>query len=1059
MKTPCWQIDEKLDFTWERELVFLDLSEGQAESGAPEALSDGERLYACQFDPEKQALAVCLDLHPGQKLELRPAAEPAPETGLQIEELPGVYCVRNRHLAVNLAAAAIVRDGGEDWLLDGPIVSVTGPDGVPRGASRIRLRKSSFFAHDRDSIARTNPARVNADEAAPAVAIELLAAGPVFARYRYTLTHPAGPEYCFTATIYAEYPVICLAEQCGLGRDGYLEILVSENFGCDHYFSGGIDRERAELVPLPPAAYRIGSLSPHHTACQAAYPWLGFVRSERPQGSFRGITATQSEPYRAAWVFTGHKPWDWDYPAEVTPQFYCQAGGKVSIQAPLRRGKRDWLWFVTDRDVLRREHKFACGGGTRQVSPFAVWHRKFNDLPLDWVRRLDLDSGGLTPGATSQAVLTPAELEARRQGIFKELASTLTPEISGNGLSELYARLVLNGDREAAVELGRQVKDWAEQRLALFLNSGFLSDQASAVAMRMAGPAAVYYEACVAADVFTPEEQERLKRALLLLAYATEADAIFPSHHNYQPPQHPRSVRNWAIQELYSDVLGTPNFQTDVYYNLGLFGAVFSKHPEAEKWLEGAAKQLDEQLDHHFHPGGVYEEALNYFTHLFHNLLSLASVLRRHGSRDFYADARFQAAMNTLVDYLGAPRQPTLEHILEPEKASGKAASRQRYWPAIGDTGHQCLEMPLTALIGHAAWEVREHNPELSNKLLAAWNECGKPFLGVHPPKFEFLYFQQLDPQPPKLELKSRHFVNTGVMLRADFGLESETSIFLRSGRATHHWGFEHGHFTMSTRGSQLIPDMGYHFEAEPGGKNAYAGASWLHSGLTFGPFDSGYTGMERRRSERKIVLGEDFDYVEVDIAINNVRPGSWRNVQPIEPVEYSRHFLFAHNRYIFVWDRVEHSIYPSQLRIPCLARSLSIEGQQLRFAGLDDVDLLVTIIQPEPAEVAEGLVNPLRYALLAQDCELDYVWVCQPLGAGETAFSITATPNVVCIAGRDLHGAEFQDWIVFAGGDAGAEVVIDHRSYYLDGRFAVVSADANGRETRLLEARALAEL
>jgi len=1059
MKEHLWRITEPLSFGWSKEHVQLDLPEETARPESLAAVTDGGRIMPAQYDPARHALWACIDLAPLQELVLTTTASPPPDAGLRAEKRPGAYVLRNSQCAVFLADAVRIEDSGEGWLVTGPLSSLIGPDGVHRCASRLLVNKSRFFPHDRDSFNRLDPSRADAEQTSPSVRTAIEEAGSVFARYTYTLTMFDGRAYRFTATLFADQPILYVVEETDLGRDGDLEILISENFACDLYFFGGVGERAGEsLVPLPPHEYRLGSLAPHHTNSQTAYPWLGFLQSDRPQGSFRGICDTALEPYGDVITFMTHRATQWLYPAEITFQFECREGRRVVARGPLRRGMREWCLFITDRSQAFKPHTFQCGSQSRDVSPFAVWHRKINDIPLDWIRRLDLHSGAHDARTFPQSVLTEEEFDAKRQGIFGELEPLLRDRIAADRPSCLYARWILNGDREAARKLADAVIAVTERKLAIFLNSGFLSDECSAVSLRCLGPNAVYYEACVVAGVLTAQETERLRTAMLLFAHATAEDALFPSHRNYLPPDHARSIRNWSTIEQYSDLFGTPNFQTDVYYNLALFGAVFPDHPRAMEWMQDAGRQLDEQLDFHFHPGGVYEESIGYFAHLFHNMLSLASVLKRHGVRDFFADERFQGAMATLVDYLGAPRRPTVERLVYPDRSPDATDPKMmRYWPAIGDTGHNCAEARPLPLLAHAAWEVREHNRELSDRLLAAWCQCGKPLWGSHPPMFEYLYVQELDPPCEPLTPKSRNFVNVGQMMRADVGRPSETSIFLRSGRATHHWGFDHGHFTLTTRGSLVIPDLGYHGSELPdGGDSVHGSATWVHNVVTFGPYWNGDTGMERRGSERIVRLADDFDYVVCDLAMNNVRKHNWRNIQPIVPIEYFRHFIFAHNRYVFVWDRIDHSVYPSQLRIHCLAESVSISGSHLHFKGLDDVDLIVNVIAPAAAEFHEGIVGPQRYVMCEQDCQKDYVWVCQPLGGGETEFEVTSSPNLVTIKGKDLHGVEFEDDIVYAKGDFGAEVQINGKTRKLHGRLALVRRDGKGEEVKLLDATSL---
>ena len=177
-----------------------------------------------------------------------------------------------------------------------------------------------------------------------------------------------------------------------------------------------------------------------------------------------------------------------------------------------------------------------------------------------------------------------------------------------------------------------------------------------------------------------------------------------------------------------------------------------------------------------------------------------------------------------------------------------------------------------------------------------------------------------------------------------------------------------------------------------------------------------------------------------------------------IETIQIYRHILFAHNRYVFVWDRIERSVYRSQLRINCLSKSVRMDGNRLHFTGLDGVDLVVHVILPQKAEFHEALVGPMRYVLFEQDCELDYAWLCQPLGAGETPFAVDACPNRVTISGRDVHGDEFEDTIMYAKGEFGATADVGGKTMRLDGRLAMMRIDGRGRRLDCLDAESFGE-
>ncbi len=1025
-----WTLVERLGTRWTHELIHLDCPATEV----PASLTDGSASIACQYDPERQALSCFVDLEPGATLSLRAASGPEVFSGLAYRETPGAWMLENGQVTFHMARHPAIIDNGEAWQIEGPLAGWIGPDGVRRGSSRLILAKSRFFSHDRRSFGRVNPARIQEEETPPSIQTTLVASGPVFIRYRYALTLSDGRTYVWQATLYAGEPFLRIAEDLNTEREGKLELDITRDFPADLYVTKGTEPGNPERqIPLPRETYRLGSLAPHHTQMQTCYPWLGFLQSKRPQGDFRGIGDNDIRPFSDVVALMGDHPWNWEYPAECTYQFITDARGNLTASGNVRRGRRTWFLFVENRRQIDQPPQFPVENETWTVSCFAVWHRRLNDLPLDWVRRCELECGDVQAPIGPEALFTPAEWQRKTSAVFPHLA----PRLVKQAAQCQFTHWALTGSREAARALYESAAALYARRFQIIWASGYLSDAVCAVQNRMLGPCAVNYQVAAAAGVMSPEERTNLRRLILLFAYASAEDALFPSHQNYRRPDHPRATRNWTLAENYSTVFGTPNFQTDIYYNLALFGAVFTQHPCSRAWLDDAAQQLSDQLDTHFNADGVYTESIGYFGHLFHNMLHMASVLRRHGLRDFYADPRFQKAMNCFVDYLGAPRRLTVENIMRPESLVAPEALI-RTLPAIGDTGWNCTEMLLPALVEHAAEEVRGQNPALADRLLAAWNVCGRPIEGTWYPAYEFAYIGDPGPEVPPLTLASRRFLNVGVMLRADVNQPSETSLFVRSGRATHHWGYDQGHWTLTTRGSLLVPDYGYYGNETPKGRPVAGYHTWLHNVVTFGNWDHGGMGPELRRQELVVYLGPDFDYIVMDLSQAYGIDTYWRNIAPVPSVLYERHLLFAHNRYVLVWDRIEHSTVRSQLRVGALSRRVEIAGSVLRFTGLDEVNLIVHMLEPGPVEFNEGLVGPLRYVMCEQDCQRDYLWVCQPIGLGESEFAVRQEGRTVTVSGTDLHGQAFSDHIVYATDDHGAEAVIDGVPWHLTGRFAV---------------------
>ncbi len=1037
-----WTLTERLAHRWEREYVWLD---APADAGVT-AVSDGATTYAAQYDPTRGALAVCVDLAPGAVLTLTPA-DAAPATSLTVEAQAGVVVFRNAACAVALATETLVRDLGDRWELTGPLAWVMGSDGLPRAGSRLTVAKSRHIPFDRANIARVDPQAIAAEEIPPTVAVEVNARGPVFARYTYTVTMFDGRAYVWTATLFADHPLLYVEETAGLERAGALEIDVTRDFPSDVYIYDGVEDIRDQAFnPLPPAPFYLGSLAPHHTNHQLAYPWLGFGQSRRPQGTFRGIGENEVYPYADTLIFLAHHPWTWEYPGESTLRFEALEGRRAVARGAVARGTRAWCLVVLPRAALLTPYTYPFAGGTRSASILTVWHRKLNDLPLDAVRRMDLTSATPTPDAFPQALLTHAEY-AEKAPLFAALAAELGDVLLRDDPGTCFARVFLQHDAAAAQKLAVALLDTYEYKLALVLHTGFLSDAMSAVANRNLGPLAVFFEACVALGALDAAQIDRLRTVMLLFAYASADQALFPSAQNYLSPDHPHSARNWLIMENYSDVFGTPNFQTDVYFNLALFAAVFHTHPQAVAWRDNATAQLRDQLSAHFFPGGVYKESIGYFGHLYHNMLALASVVKRHGGPDLFADPVMQGALETLVDYLGAPRAATVEHLV----TGAGADVPRRYWPAIGDTGMNCTEAPVQPLLAHAAWEMRAHNPALAARALAAWRENGAPLWGPYFPQFEFVYLQALQPDVPPLAptLHSRRFMHVGTLHRADVGRPSETSLFFRGGRATHHWGFDHGHITLISRGSLLIPDFGYY-----GKDTARDGATQpgydtkVHNAVMFGAERQSGWSAERQGSERVVRFGDAVDYVVADLSYNRVRTTHWRDIHPVEHVEYFRHLLFARNRYLLVWDRIDFSIYPSWLRLNALASRITVDGPRVRFHGLDGVDLLVTFIAPDAPTFEEGLIGPMRYLLCGQPCERDYLWVAQPLGPGETPFTVTAADHAVHIDGVDLHGTAFADTLLYSKDD----FPVTKQGRTLTGRLALLRKEGGADTVEVLD-------
>jgi hypothetical protein len=339
----------------------------------------------------------------------------------------------------------------------------------------------------------------------------------------------------------------------------------------------------------------------------------------------------------------------------------------------------------------------------------------------------------------------------------------------------LRPHLVLGSsdDPLAPNQISRQHAYLEARVLGFWAGSG--SAYTNPVSSRRVAPCLLYWEWLVARGGLTAAESQRWR------AWGEFLAELFASDHYYPGPATMRPLGDPDGSEPTLAGMANQNFYTDVFNIVGTAAQVFPEHAHAAAWRERALASWNRQLDYHVYPkSGVWEESHTYFLHVLYTMHALLRRWRDDGIHNFFADARLQRALGSLLD-----------QVTPPDASQGGG----RHLIAWGDHG-PCPPAHVVAVLGEYAVDLIPHAAELAAHI--AW--LAGSFGWQVPAKL------QLAPKPPPLV--SKVIEGLGFVFRSQSVTAGEVLLALRSGPAWGHHHNDEGSLQLFGFGRALIGDV-----------------------------------------------------------------------------------------------------------------------------------------------------------------------------------------------------------------------------------------------------------
>lgn len=365
------------------------------------------------------------------------------------------------------------------------------------------------------------------------------------------------------------------------------------------------------------------------------------------------------------------------------------------------------------------------------------------------------------------------------------------------------------------------------------------------------------------------------------------------------------------------------NWNTDRFAAVGLFALAFPEHANSAEWLEHARVQFEWQLDHALLPDGAWPEGTRYHGAVLRGLLPFVVALQRSGGRDYFADRRFKAMLESYLR-LQSPRCATLGNVTMSPGISN--ANWENIW---------------TSALARAAPGVARSDPAFAGRLMWGWHRAGAPF-NFEPSPGDLLGWLFIDPtiKPiPQPSLPSEITASGLVLLRDAFETERE-SLFLLA-FATKRLPWQHQHqdttsFSLWAYGTPLAVD--------PGVKD-------------YGPSMKQW--YERRQAHNRVVFG-DSQPQEDSLIVHRVLTADVAYIDAAMPLKnqslYHRRILFLSPDVYVIWDQVPQAESAEfHMHVITDARNASepqitrtAAGRRVGFNCLNDIALDVELILPK---------------------------------------------------------------------------------------------------------------
>ena len=1019
---PCeFALAEPTGACWKNEIVHFDI-EGTPglQSPGPWALEDQQgRQYPAQVEttgPGRAVLHACVDLQPGETLKLRSTQTGVEASPFRIEDQGRTWLAGNGVIDVRIPSSRSFQAGESP----APVISGRADGGEWLGEGRVTGLK---WVGEIDS--------------------EVLATGPVFARWKVRYTVGGKTAATFVCTLYRGADFVWLEEESSTDFDLRVEYCLDGTQAPDALLSHGQGEHPQRIADIRYTTHgKIFHIDFNSGWHQMSNSWCGLFRRDRPE--LLGVLEMRG----GTWTKVGRN----------RIEIHESPDRSVRVLSPLRGGAKQWaLMFSSVEKNLAPDLPY----GSPACSHLGETHQKWSELPLSKVRNWHLDwvpshpEGGLRlfgedrlPAIRSfwESRAEIAEvfgrhargyLEADEGSLRSDAANALAAEylLSNSPESARRAKLGLLPDLRVAFE---DARDHGYHTLIIFHGRRLKLDLQA-------------FDILDALGHITDEERKEVARMVAFLAHCFRDRDFFPFELNMLEREDEQS---WAPEfwDEIGDTLCPPNFMTEYITSFGMAGCMFPDHPDAAEWRDDAVRLYERQLERHYYDGGVYCESLNYHHHNMVMTTQLALALRENGHFDFFEHPRFRDQYGVWVDLVTPPivRNEAGMGLHSPQNSADSGAERLRMIPSNGNTGRDCSDYAVPAELALAAAVYGDSDPDYAGRLMQAWREGGRVCLNHYNMSSFLLVADPSLPEADSLSLGSKLLHGLGATFRGGDGGEDEVYALVKCGWGTHHNDMDEGGFCIWAYGAPLSSDQGYHYQELDG--NTYGGCmTKLHNCITFGHMSPSYAGQESAFPPESFVSTDRADllvaYLPIDYLME-LPERSYLELVPCSRIEHRRYFLFVKPHYFLVYDHLPVNEYSTQWYLHCQSNSVELSGSRIRFEGKWGVDLEAQLLLPSEPQIKEGQFGVQKHVVAQQAGPRDYFAWIAPVKAG-TEFDVRQgpRPDMVSVTGPGYEDTVFMSPTPFS---------FEDRELSFKGRVGVARR-ADGRlTTELLDGEAL---
>lgn len=758
------ELKERLDLTWERELVGIPMQAGPGECHvASVRLAHAGQPVAVQLDDvetwddafvKSATLWFITDLEAREQRLLsmqadgRPAAVPQPSADLKIRRLDGEVELATSHFAVRLHEGAKVYD-----------TPVRAAD-VPAPITAIRLADGSWpsagSGSDTPAERWFGSSAMYGEDKITSYSARLTAEGPVFARVEFRYTYEDGNVLELTAQLAAGDNAVYWDMHVRQDRpeNGWRIVLDEglpallfpvriEFFSKRECVSGGA-RAVHDLCVLPLTGHKPGLIT-------QLTPWEDWwndytqtrIRIWAPEVQAELVVAAHDP---GAWVEP--KPpgtmREWDAWQHKLAPLKKDAAGEAYLEMNLAAGEAGGVrrWSLGARrmpaealaaeDPLQLKDPAVLAAG----NAFPRVGRQLNTVNgyvLDWPR----DPNSRHP----RMFVSADEIETYRQ--------RAAPDPEALDYAAAVSRQILNEPSHhdahiLGVWLATGRKEHAETGQLLERLRRHLGLRGEFDRMRHTVAVAALYDALIDTELVPEHDKPYLRAQMAYLAYRI-AD---PS--------------TWSVERGYRS--GNPNMSVSHLLNQGLLAALLRDHPEASNWAQAAINRFKIWMEEDVGPAGEWAESAHYVHVSTDKLLEFAVAAKRSGFADLFEETRFRELLLYIAKMVYTPP--------DPQREGRRVTAPMGRRPSGVDWG----------LSGMAARATADSDPVFSRNMQFVWQGTGhsRVFSGGGSRWGGFQYvFPDPDLPAENPAWQSERFPWWGTVLRHGYGTAHEHYVSL----------------------------------------------------------------------------------------------------------------------------------------------------------------------------------------------------------------------------------------------------------------------------------------